>query len=431
MIFASLIASILIFVWAKPKQNVLLDPLTLFFVGLLYYGYFIPVLMTIFKDYFIPFLSDGITVSDEDIVTTSIMLPLGFFGFVLGYRVFTSRSYVDEISAAALVANNEPHEISGRVLAITFGLLISICVFFFFNDLIMVLSGYEGKIQTRYEGSTFSLVYNLTLTSAVILMAWVTFHSRNYLRLGLLFAAGLALWALMTFSKEPFVYAGLVLFVISARAFPKSQAKTLVLALAGAVVLLLFLVPSFSIYRATGELDFVSPADLSLPFLFSDASGPFSALILSIRNEAAVQLGPLYESLILWIPRNIWANRPLDAAEDFARAVITNWQPGYGLGFSPFAEARLRFGTLLSPVLLFLSGLSLSWLQQLALRVVPPSIAPALLLVVQGYIMFTFHRGTFSGIFTAMMQFWLPFLATVVVLNVLLRPPQPALGPLN
>ena len=421
MIALSLIVTIFIFSRSRAKENVLLDPLTLFFAGLIYYGYFIPITMSLFGDYFVPFLSGGIIISDYDLTLTSLILPLGYLGFVLGYRVFTPRSFVDDLARQARNCDIGTHDNIGVTLSVMIAALLLVCVVFFLSDLTMVMSGYEQKIQARYEGSAFSLVYSLILSFSVILLAWKVFHSESYIKIGVASAVTLFIWSIMTYSKEPMVYGGLILFITSARAFPQAQVKTLVLALAGGGVLLTFFVPSFSIYRATGEFSFVDPRDLSLPFLFSDASGPFAALILAVRSEAAVSLGRLWESFFLWIPRSIWADRPLDAAEDFARAVMPDWRPGYGLGFSPFAEAKLRFGTLLAPVLLLLSGASLSGLQRWALRFVSPALAPALLLVVQGYIMFTFHRGPFSGIFTAMLQFWIPFLAATSALNFVLR----------
>lgn len=421
MIIISLLISIYIFMKSKPK-NVLIDPLTLFFISLLYYGYFIPVCMYLFSDYYIPFMEDGLFVYDYDINVISFILPLGYMAFILGYRLFTSKDYVDNLYNYARNASENPNDFSVPALILLTSTFITILVVFFSSDIAAVLSGYDGKIQARAEGSLFAFFYNLLLYSSVSLMVWKTLFGKESIKIGSISAVFLVIWSLLTFSKEPIVYSGIVLFAMCARNFSGFQSRIVGVSLVVSVLILVFVIPSFSSYRNTGKLEFINPKDFSLPFLFSDASGPFSALVLAIQRGNVVILEPLWQSLTLWVPRVIWPTRPLDAAESFARAIMQNWQPGYGLGFSPFAEAQLRFGTILSPILLFLSGLSISGLQKYTLKRVAPSIALSAMLVVHGYLLFTFMRGTFSGIFTGILQFWLPFLGATVMLNLAFQP---------
>lgn len=421
MIFLSLVGCFLIFWFNKPKLNVLLDPLTLFFVGLLYYGFFVPTTMVLFGENQLPFLNSNLYVTDRDMMMISIVLFLGFGGFVLGYRVFIPRNYVDQTYKRALQYRYRWNDEGLYILIFMLVASLSACVIFFRQELVSLLSGYEGKISTLYEASTFYLIYDLSLSVATVLMVRTVLFAKNYLPYAIGAVTFLFAWAIVTFSKGPMIFGALVLFSAGARFAASRQILTFFGALIVGVGVLLLFLPAFAVYRYTGRLSFVNPDDLSLPLLFSDARGPFSVFVLAVRGTGSVELGPLWESFLLWIPRGVWMDRPLDAAEEFARAVMPGWRPGHGLGFSPFAEARIRFGVALSPLLLFLSGLSVSGLQRLAIRMVPHTLATSLLLVIQGYLLFTFHRGTFSGIFTTMVQFWIPFLTIGGLFGLILR----------
>lgn len=395
--------------------------MTLFFIGLLYYGYFIPITMIFTGRYEIIFLNSYLTVSNSEIDKIAYLLFFGHLMFVLGYMVFVRKDYVDDVFKKSVEAKFKVNDIGGTVLMSMILFAIAACIIFYRQELLALFSGYAEKIETKYEASTFSFLYKIALMCIAVLLVRLILYSRAfifYTAAAFVFAVG---WSLLTYSKEPIVMGALVLFAGAARFAPKRQLAMIGAAILAAILVLVLFVPAFSRYRATGLLEFISPNDIELSFLYSDAGGTFPTLVLAIRGGELFHLNALWESLFLWIPQGLWPDRPLDAAESFARAVMPGWQPGFGLGFSPFAEGRIRFGLLLGPLLLFLAGFSIAGLQRLAIRYVPASLATALLLVVQGYLMFTMHRGAYSGIFTAMAQFWLPFLALTGVLVVLSR----------
>lgn len=419
MIFLSLFVCVFFYFWTISEDNVLYDPLTLHFIGLLYYGFMIPIFITITENYYIIFLDNEISVSRDEVDSIAYALGVGYISFLLGYRMVTPRHFVGSMLERAKAARLETTDNSGTILAATVIACAIACVLFFSDQLLSVFSGYEGKIETRYEASTFALLYNFTLLVGASLMAFNIIFNRNYLRDGIIFTAFMFIWAFFTFSKEPMIFGALTIFATAVRAAPKYQTLALVGAVIVAILLLLFLIPAFSFYRATGVLSLVDLGQVSVSFLFSDANGPFSTLALAVKQGQSIQLGPLVESFFLWIPRGIWPERPLDAAEEFARAVMTGWRPGYGLGFSPFAEGVLRFG-FLSPILLFIAGFTVSFMQKITTRLLSPSLVPPLLLIVQSYILFSSHRGAFSGIFTAIFQFWMPFLLVTSIIQAFL-----------
>lgn len=228
------------------------------------------------------------------------------------------------------------------------------------------------------------------------------------------------IWSFLTFSKEPMVFGGLILLAGANRAFPNQQNSILIATLFAMALALTFLIPAFSFYRATGVVTFVDVRLYPVSFVFSDANGPFSTIVLAVKQGSSIELNSLFESFALWVPKAIWADRPLDAAETFAREMMADWRPGYGLGFSPFAEGILRFGWL-SPILLFIAGITVSALQRMTVALALPSLVPSFLLINQGYILFSFHRGAFSAVIMAVFQFWLPFILATSSFNALLK----------
>jgi hypothetical protein len=378
--------------------------------------------MVVFNDYLLPFQSYGLAVTDDDINRVSILLFLGYLAFAIGFRLVASREYTDQTIQSAGGLGGGVDISSQRFLGILAACLFAFCIVFFSTQLLAIFSGYEGKIEARYESSAFSLFYNLFLISFVAYGTTNILFRQNYAHFAMAMLLALVGLSLLTFSKEPMVYAALILLSVGSRIAPSKQSFTLLVSIGVAGLLLIFAVPTFSVYRSTGALTFQDPSEVPLAYLFSDASGPFSSIILAVRDQANLNLGPLLESFLLWIPRSIWAGRPLDAAEEYARGVMTNWQPGFGLGFSPFAEAKIRFGLILSPALLFMAGLFMATIQRVAAKRIPVGMVPGLILVIQGYTLFTAHRGAFSGLITAMAQFWVPFLAIFVMVKYAQKP---------
>lgn len=415
MIFFSLLGCIIIFYRYRTPVNILVDPFTVLFVALLYYGFLIPICMVLFNDYLLPFQSYGLIVSDHDVNMVAILLLCGYAAFVAGYRLVIPRNWIDDLVHASGGIGKGQAKIAQKFLGVVSTGFFVVLILFFWDTLISVLSGYESKIEIRYDDSAYSLIYKLW--SMVFLAYAVTkvFYGRTYVAFSIIITILLLILSLITFSKDPMVYCAIFLLSVGARAFNLNQAPVFLAAIGAAALVLMFVVPAFSAYRSTGVLMFSNPSGLPMAYLFSDASGPFSSIILAIRNQASVNMGPLYEAFALWIPRSIWPDRPLDAAEAYAQAVMLDWRPGFGLGFSPFAEANIRYGIVFAPFLFLLAGLFMAVVQLIVSKRLPIQMMLGLVFVVQSYTLFTAFRGPFSGLVTAMAQFWIPFLAIVLV----------------
>lgn len=416
MFIAVFILCCLIFIFSKTEKNVLLDPLTLYFIGMVYYGFMIPAFMAFTGDYYIDFQGSEISLSIAEFEELSYALGSGYAAFVVGYRLITPRHYIDDALNRARKLQNQEIYSEERVTILVASFSALICISFFSNELAAVLTSYASKIETRYDASAFSFLYNFSILSLAGLMAFRVIFRPHPLRNSLIFATLMFVWSFLTFSKEPMVLGGLILLAGASRLFPNRQNSILIAVLFVMGLVLLFLIPAFSFYRATGVVTFVDVRLYPVSFVFSDANGPFSTIVLAVKQGSSINLNSLVESFALWVPRAIWSERPLDAAETFAQAVMADWRPGYGLGFSPFAEGILRFGWL-SPILLFIAGATASSLQRAIASLAMPSLVPSFLLINQGYILFTFHRGAFSGLITTTLQFWAPLLVLTFTLH--------------
>ncbi|MBL4789736.1 MAG: hypothetical protein JKY60_12065 [Kordiimonadaceae bacterium] len=76
-----------------------------------------------------------------------------------------------------------------------------------------------------------------------------------------------------------------------------------------------------------------------------DGAGPFVSILHTMDSRPEYLLGSKYiNDIYNIIPRFIWPERPITIPEEFAQSIIKDWQPGMGLGYSPYAEAQSNWG---------------------------------------------------------------------------------------
>ncbi|MFM6852693.1 MAG: O-antigen polysaccharide polymerase Wzy, partial [Sphingopyxis sp.] len=102
-------------------------------------------------------------------------------------------------------------------------------------------------------------------------------------------------------------------------------------------------------------------------------------------------------------------------AEGFARDVMTGWQAGFGLGFSPFAEGYARFGVVGSAAFMALVGATTAVLQSTFARAIAPAMRVPAMLTIGGLVSVLVLRGAFSGLITQSVQNWLPLIIISLV----------------
>jgi hypothetical protein len=229
------------------------------------------------------------------------------------------------------------------------------------------------------------------------------------------------LLTLLTYSKVPLIYAALCVFCELHR-YRKIPFPFLMLVLiAGSILMTIIFIPAFSVYRATGEFALAVPSTDSFSIVLSEAASPFTIMHLAVSGYVIVNDYPLWQSFVQWIPHALWPDRPLDLAEGFAREVIANWQVGYGLGFSPFAEAYARLGLVGCSLFMAMMGGVTAVLQSLFARAVPKAMRAPAILTVGGYVSVLVLRGPFSTLITQSLQNWAPVIVVSLVATELVR----------
>lgn len=418
-----------IFIVFRNRSLTAIDPYTVVYISLIYYTFYIPMLMSITGDSRLPFLNSYLLVNLHDRNIVSVAVFAGYFAFSLGYRSIPAlvararapmpnRPFIARLNTYAAIRDGRESDLILIAMVITCGIIL---IVLFPHEIVKLTTSYAIKIETKYDSSVFSLL--LLLFQAVL----NTFFNQKILA-----SAKFLAWTILSqivfivlsfaiFSKDPLIFAGLSMMCGMYRIYRKHQLSVVATSIAGLLFALMFLVPSFSSYRATGIVEYINPASSDPMLLYSDARGPYATMVLAVGREIYVAVNPLWETFILWIPKWVWPDRPLDASEAFAVATMPGWRPGFGVGFSPFAEAVLRFGLFLSPLLLLLIGVFMSALEWLSSLAVHRGIRSAAFFTIQGYIAFSVLRTPFSGLVTTMLQLWIPFLLLSTFIVVVLR----------
>ena len=414
-IYVSFIA-VTLFHFTFFRSSRISNPIHIFFIAFLYYTYFVPINMLIYQQFDLKLLDQQMWVDKGMIDNMAIIFILSYIGFSLGYRAIWSfsnhdRNRVIEDSIWNVV------KMSPSALSLSVAGIASILLIFtvFLPEFILLISSYEDKIAVNYQSSIFAFLFAFFQVTLALVSCFLVMRSRRYYLATIVGVLLFVMLALATFSKGPFIYILVLSFAFLYRWSRLKIWASLGIVASAAIFALFFLVPIFASFRATGRIEFFSQDQISMATIYSDAIGPFNIIVYSLQNYLHAEAHPLWESFVLWVPRFVWEARPLDFPEAFARIVIKNWQPGFGLGFSPVAEAFSRYGYLGTLPFMALCGATLAAFQVGFARFLDPLMREPAILVVGGYVSILFMRGSFSGIFTANMQIWLPIVGISII----------------
>lgn len=398
----------------------LTDPISVFFICYLYYSYFTPVTMLLFDQFDLLLLERVNWISMDTINRSSILSFIGYAGYSIGYFFLTRKvnfQQTDNNRSIILLFSDTYTKI-----LVSFILVISSSIVIFYsNELIYATSSYESKISGNYLGSGYAFLISIVITLLSLLTNYFILNGRNFQLISFI---GLFLFiniAILTYSKGPFIYAALCGFCFLHRYGRVPTWISLVGMATAAVLALVYFVPAFAAYRATGEFDLLASDAVTLNTIFSDASGPYGVINFALNGYVSMDDHPLWESFILWVPRALWADRPLDVAEGFARQVMENWQPGYGVGFSPLAEGYARYGIWGSGLFMALMGATFASIQRAFAFFLPAAMRVPVMLTIGGYVSVLVLRGPFSGLITQSIQNWLPVILIGLVARELTR----------
>lgn len=414
MIFVSLIACGVVFWLANRRNMILADPYVIFSISFLYYQFMIPISMTVLGDYQTYTVGYRVSVTPAIMNMLSFTLFAGFAAFTLGYKVVGSQLSDRVWNPSALERSDARDDI--KYLTGFAGVLLLSVVFLYREELVTLFSGYKGKIDVGYTASTFSWLFKEVILIGAVVLNHAILRGRRPITFTGLSILGFLLLSVASSGKDGMVFAMLSGVCCLVRIAPRRQWLGLALLLIGSFISLLYLVPIYAVYRGSGGIVLDAGQLGGADIIYSDAIGPFVVLITLMYGAVSLPAHSIFVSPFLWIPRGIWNDRPLDMAEGFAREIMTGWQPGMGMGYSPVAEGYQRYGLLFGPVVLFLTGLIFALLQTGFLRVSRPGLRLTLYVTISGYIAFFINRGAMSGVVTQSLQFWLPIVAVLYLI---------------
>ena len=407
MIYISLAGVILVHIYLFSNRG-LLDPVSVFFLAFLYYSYLAPISMSIYGQYDVQLLGQVNWITQDTIDKSAILYFIGYMAYALAYYTLSKNdnfeSYVVQNNAFNFLLKDS----YARIILVFVSVTIGIITIFFRDDLLASTESYEGKIAGNYTASGYAFLINSALTLLSLLSNYLILNLRRHTLAAFLFIVMFCVIAVLTFSKAPFIYAALCAFCSLYRYKRVPFWVTLSVLVAGTLISTVFFIPAFSIYRGSGEFILAVPDADALSLVLSEASGPFAIMHLALNGYVSVDDHPLWHSFVLWAPRALWADRPLDIAEGFAQQVIVGWQAGFGLGFSPFAEGFARYGTAGSALFMAMVGSVTALLQTALSRFVPKPVRIPTMLTIGGIVSVLVLRGAFSGLITQGIQNWVP-----------------------
>lgn len=420
MIYVSLIGVLLIHGWLFAKRG-LLDPVSVFFLAFLYYSYLAPISMLLFGIYGLDVAGQASFVTFDTINRASILFFVGYASYAAVYYQLSKRDAVAEYQL-----RNEPltlllRDNYARVLLIFVAIVITVISTYFRREMLGATESYEGKISGNYTASGYAFMINTAFTLLSLIFNYLILNVRRYNLTALTGVAIFIFLAVATYSKVPLIYGALCVFCALHRFRRIPFWFMMIVLIFGSILMTLLFMPAFSIYRGSGEFALRIPTVDSFSLVLGEASSPFTIVHLALSGYVSVADHPLWQSFVLWIPRSIWPERPIDLAEGFAREVIANWQVGFGLGFSPFAEGYARLGLIGSAFFMGMVGGVTALMQSFFSRAVPKAMRAPAMLTVGGFVSVLALRNPFSGLITQSLQNWAPVIVASLVASELAR----------
>ncbi|MFH1731244.1 MAG: O-antigen polymerase [Planctomycetota bacterium] len=404
---------------------------TVFGVSAFIYYMAIPIEMALFDEE-IRAAGDLVFLSPAQQVQISLMGLLAFVAFLVGYRFskfvpFEGEEPADGPAPAARPAGRIPKSLlilgAGSVVLLVLG----------FAPQLRSMSTYAGAYETAYEHPVFSLLRTYAVMAAALTAAVLVCRHRARPVLALIVVTPVFSWGVFSSDKDPILIGllGLAAYFLGKR----SRSPKLLLWIGGCAVALMLLSPVFSMYRSGYTLS-EAWHDYYFGVTKSDPRGPMISMAVVTAGDQPPAWGHTYlNNALLWIPKFVWPERPLDLSEAFARDNMSDWSPGRGLGYSLLAEAYVNFWWFGPLIQYFLIGLLWGKVWALIRRAFSP-VSAAYWSAVYGvfgfYLLTIMHRGPTPGITKTMLQILAPLVLLTYIFDRALthpaRVPTPVRG---
>ncbi len=388
-------------------------------IGMFLYYFSIPLELKIKRiDFFTAKVFGNIQL--DDVFKTEIFAAglIAYVAFILGYSLSNYSNELNKLNKTFI-------KHSSRQFYIRLGILSSlILIIFYRGEIFSSGMSYKAAYLIRGSNSIFSFLIKFTILAFVYGGAFLISNINKIQKaIGYTLIVLCLIWGIYAFDKDPMLIA--VLGILSPFLLKKSSNKYSLLKVISGFIIAVLIIPLFSsifsLYRA-GTIDNILPIlrDRGV-YIHFDSAGPFVSIIYCLFESYKKSFGLSYlDSIVSWIPRFIWENRPIDLSVNFAQNNIKGWMPGMGLGFSLLAESYINFG-LFGPLVqyLFLGfAWGVLWKALLKLSIADQKQDVKMIYVIFGnYLLLIMHRAPVSGIVIQIAQFVIPFIVVRSLFN--------------
>jgi hypothetical protein len=178
-------------------------------------------------------------------------------------------------------------------------------------------------------------------------------------------------------------------------------------------------------------LDIISHLDARNFYFKSDPGGILFSFTETYKAKESLHLsygvGYLKE-LIQLVPKFIYPNRPEDISILFSKTRIEDWTPGFGLGYSPMAEAYQNFGILGGFIHFFILGSFWVFFWKSIIITQKKLFVSSLYLTIAGLWWFSLPRMPMVAIYKNTFIYCIPFVLLYLVLSINLFAKSPKLN---
>ncbi|MCB0481437.1 MAG: O-antigen polysaccharide polymerase Wzy [Flavobacteriales bacterium] len=361
----------------------------------------------------------NVDVERRTLLIILAMAALSLLGFATGYMLSGFKTSVAEAYANTKRSGN----LSMYGLVGFLGALIMISLVLF-RDELRAISSYHGNVETKALNPAFNYIIYMIIVVYTILQSYLILSKRISFSL----AAGMTLisiaWSIYSSDKDPLLLGLLPMAIYLNRIKQYRFARTQITIMLAIVVIIPIMLMAFSEFRSHGSVTFQNFQDDKGLFKLTDARGGMHVAVSIIENEETeMAFGKTYlESAVLWIPRKIWPDRPLDQAQKFAINHMKDWLPGQGLGYSPIAEAYQNFGLIGGFLHFLLFGFAWGVLWNTIRRFFFREnllMFNALYSIYGVYMLIIIHRGASNAFVTTSIQTLIPLLFIVLVVKLI------------
>jgi hypothetical protein len=395
-------------------KNVIVNEFFIFLVFSFIYYLAIPLELSIFGDS----IQNAILFNEGVVGNVRVLVCLSIIGFFIGFVVVWRGKYFFTFNRDKL----KPFP-KHRAFEILFSIVCIILLLFYSKHMYISFSSYAGNYGIVYNSPIYAYLKEVQFAVVSVLILILIVRRVKPIKY-ILLSAFLILFGVMSSDKDPVLLGVIPYFYFINMVLRRTRINKF---LASIIVFLtlVFFVPFTAYFFYLKRESKIEEAftEVKRTGLYSrfDAREPLVIANRVIYRDSSYKYGETYLlSLVNWVPRSVWKERPYSLAEIYAKEMMKEyWKPGMGYGFPLIAEAYMNFGIAGGFIQYLMIGLmlgGLGWLTRWLFKGLPTIYADSVFYVFAMYNIVIMHRGQFN-LPSAYIRYILPFYCAYLVFD--------------